>query len=44
VYLLHSKKKWYVSSQGTPQAQFGLDIIIDLYDLHDSYIHIYPPF
>jgi hypothetical protein len=31
VYLLHSKKKWYASSRWTPQAQFGLDNIFDLY-------------
>jgi hypothetical protein len=31
VYLLHSKEKWNASSLGTPQAQFGLDSIFDLY-------------
>jgi hypothetical protein len=31
VYLLKSKRKWYASSPGTHKAQFGLDIIFDLY-------------
>ena len=29
MYILHSKK-WYASSRGTPQAQFGIDTIFDL--------------
>ena len=31
MYLLHSKKKQNASSRGSPEAQFGLNIIFDLY-------------